>query len=301
MSEPKRQHWVPRFYLRHFLVPSTKRKEQRVWVFHRKNGDPFLTAINNIAAENYLYSPQQKNGSRNYRLEKKLADLESDLAKIWPRLATEYLDLGKKGIRRMLGLFMAIQFLRHPDRREQMVGIRQKIIEFVDRQPKDDQGLPQVTHIKIGSKIHEFDRNGWDEYRNHGRDFDERAWLWTIETEAVRYAETLMAKRWSILQLKSPLFVTSDYPFYVPTPEMEKFHIRKKAANCFFPICPTRILCMDDLDEPADQYYPLEDNQADQYNLLTWVNTDGFMISARNIFEVLLGIDRLRDQFDREA
>ena len=103
----------------------------------------------------------------------------------------------------------------------------------------------------------------------------------------------LMKKRWSVVFIKKPLFVTSDFPVYVVQPDLKRFQIGGKNAMIQFPISPTRLLCMDDLDEPGDQYYPISDSEADTYNLLTWVNTESFMISSRPLEDVLEGISRV--------
>ena len=98
MTTPKRQHWVPQFYLRQFIVPDANPKLEQVWIFHRKSGDPKLTGIKNIALEKHLYSPKLADGSRDPRLEKKLSDLEGTLSKLWPQLANGFVDLGSKNL-----------------------------------------------------------------------------------------------------------------------------------------------------------------------------------------------------------
>ena len=74
MTTPKRQHWVPQFYLRQFIVPDANPKLEQVWIFHRKSGDPKLTGIKNIALEKHLYSPKLADGSRDPRLPQQVPD-----------------------------------------------------------------------------------------------------------------------------------------------------------------------------------------------------------------------------------
>ena len=46
MSKPKRQHWVPRFYLRYFATPQTKEtSEPGAWIFSKHGGAPALTRV----------------------------------------------------------------------------------------------------------------------------------------------------------------------------------------------------------------------------------------------------------------
>jgi hypothetical protein len=53
---------------------------------------------------------------------------------------------------------------------------------------------------------------GWPSYADAGPEFDEQVWLTIIETNAIKYAKMLMDKRWSIVFIDDPLFVTSDHP-----------------------------------------------------------------------------------------
>jgi hypothetical protein len=71
-------------------------------------------------------------------------------------------------------------------------------------------------------------------------------------------------------------------------------------AKVAFPLSPTRLLCVDNLRQPENQYYPLSASKSREYNFLTWVNTDQFMISPRHTDEVIYEIDQARLDFERE-
>lgn len=300
MTTPKRQHWVPQFYLRQFIVPDANPNLEHVWIFHRKSGDPKLAGIKNIALETHLYSPKRSDGSRDPRLERKLSDLEGTLAKLWPQLANGFVDLGSTAIRQSIALYVSVQFLRHPDRRDSAIVFRNRLIEFVEQQPSNRDGYPEIRQLQIGSRFYSIDASDWPNYRDAGDDLSVEMWRKMIEQDAILHATMLMKKRWSIVFINEPLFVTSDYPIYVPQPELERYQIGGNNAVVLFPISPTRILCFDDLEEPANQYYPIANSNADLYNMLTWVNTESFMISSRNIEGVLAGINRVRTEFERE-
>ncbi len=117
-----------------------------------------------------------------------------------------------------------------------------------------------------------------------------------IERDAMSYAQMLLKKRWSIVYTQEPLFVTSDYPLYVVQPYLNRFQIGGKDAMIQIPISPTRILCLDDLKEPENQYYSVTESNADIYNLMTWVNTESFLISSRGLEDVMAGINRVRKE-----
>jgi len=262
-------------------VPNSNPKLEQVWILHREVGEPHLTSIKNVALEKHLYSPKLPDGSRDPRLEKKLASLEGALSKIWPNRANGFVDLGSKAIRHAIALFLSVQFLRHPDRRDTAVKIRGKLIDAIKKLPVDAGGLPVVEEIQISSRQYTVDAADWDKYLNAGNSSSIDNWRWFIEKDAQLWAKMLMQKRGSIVFVNEPLFVTCDYPFCVPQPTFERHQIGGKEALILFPISPTRLLCLDDQNEPANQYYQVPNAAADEYNTFTWVNTNAFMISSR--------------------
>ena len=193
-----------------------------------------------------------------------------------------------------------MQFLRHPDRRDSAIEFRKRLIEFVEQRPLNPEVYPDIQQFQIGSRVYSIDASDWPNYRDAGDELSIEMWRKMIEQDAILHAKMLMKKRWSIVFIDEPLFVTSDYPIYVPQPELERYQIGGTNAMILFPISPTRILCFDDLDEPANQYYPIANSNADMYNMFTWVNTDSFMISSRNIEGVLAGINRVRTEVELE-
>jgi len=85
----KKQHFVPRFYLRHFT-----NAEGKLQVYRRSADTYFLTTPESVCAENYLYEVRhlgfnKQNGNpeflHNY-IEKKLAKAESCLAPLFEQL-----------------------------------------------------------------------------------------------------------------------------------------------------------------------------------------------------------------------
>jgi len=300
MSAPKRQHWVPRFYLRQFAVqPSSSGKEQ-VWIFHRKHGsEPILTSIENIAVEKYLYSPPDGQGVRDFTMERRLADLESTMAILWPELANGFVDLGSSSVRKGIALFLAIQLLRHPTRRDSVMDFRSQVLSLLQDHPRDSEGVPIDAQIQIGHQIVTITKDLWEQIIGGTSQSDTTTWVGLINDMAIEFAEILLEKRWSMVFVDEPLFVTSDFPFYVASPEHKRFQIGGKKAVISFPVSPTRTLCFDDLDVNPNRYHKIKNEDADLYNLMTWVNTDSYMISGRDVDEVLYGCLRVKEEHEK--
>lgn len=298
MPHPKRHHWVPRFYLEYFAIPEPKGAEPQVHVLHRSRGEDHIVGIHNVAVENHLYAPIDDAGLRDFSTENKLAGLEDLLANIWPRLATDFPDLNSTPLRKGLSLFLATLYLRHPATYAHQRRSQARLRVALDLAPRDERGLPDVKFLTVGKHVVPFDKEEWARHGPLKRTESHQLFADMIRTEAKRLAKKLMKKRWSIVFLEEPLFVTSDNPFFVINPELKPFQFLGPDSMSMFPLSPTRILCVDDLDEPANQYYPVSPDAAGMYNYLTWVNTDGYLISPRHISAVLGELLKVKQQFE---
>jgi hypothetical protein len=110
-AAPKRQHYVPRFYLKGF----TGDKDQ-LFTINRPTGKSFRTSPNNVAGENF-FNRVEVEGMDPNELEKALADFESEMAPALERIK-EAKSLAKKEDRAHLMNLMAAIALRNPSRRE---------------------------------------------------------------------------------------------------------------------------------------------------------------------------------------
>jgi len=305
-TQPKRHHWIPRFYLKWFATEETLgTKSPQVYIFNRISGEPLLVSTKNIAVKNYLYAPLLAGNSddRDFTRETELAELEGFMSQIWPKLACDFVDLTSEPFRKGMSLFLATLFLRHPYTLKRQRESRQQIIRIIESAPKDKTGDPQIGWIEFGSFKHRipFDVEWWHALRDANENDEHRVFVDMIRAQSTNIAEGLMRKRWSIIFMDEPFIVTSDNPFFVMDPDLKRDQVLGPEAKLMFPISPTRVLCLDDLDEPGNRYYKLSCEQASLYNMLTWVNTDDYMISSRPIDDVLEEITLLEELAKRES
>jgi len=306
MSRPKRHHWIPQFYLKWFATPeSANATSPQVYIYHRVAGEPELVSIQNIAVKRYLYAPLNDEGTgvRDFTRERELAELEGFMSRIGPTLACDFVDLASQPFRKGMSLFLATLYLRHPYTFARQRESRQQLLQTIDSAPKDADGTPRIRWLEFGSDKRRipFDVGQWRAMRDAGKNDEHRLFVDMIRTEAINIAEGLMRKRWSMVFMDEPLIVTSDNPFFVMDPDMKRDQILGPGAKLMFPVSPTRVLCFDELDEPGSRYYKLSGDQAPLYNMMTWVNTDDFMISPRHTDQVLVEIEALRQQAEREG
>jgi len=283
-NKPRRQHWVPRCYLRHFATPESKDSDDPlIWIFSKFEGDPRITSIAQIAAQNYLYSPTCEDGSRNWDMEDKLADLEGMAASVWPFLAGGFTDLQKRApIRKAVALFAAVLHLRHPRMLVEVGRIHERLVTLFKSFPKDANGNPCIAFVDHQGVRVPFDASDWPQYKIASPDQKHKIFVDNINQHATSCAEILLKKRWSVVFSDAPLFITSDTPLALSNSGQEIFGLSTPGTIVSLPLSPTRILIMDDRhDQPDGQYYPLAKCDPAPFNFIAWKGCERFMLSPR--------------------
>jgi hypothetical protein len=125
MNEPKLHHYVPRFYLRHFLDA-----KQQLWIYDKSANKVFKTTPDRIAAETQFYRlPKSLAGGKDpLSIEKALSNLESKASIIIARIILEagHLAAAEKVTlsdeeRKLLSEFIATQHFRTLELRDLML------------------------------------------------------------------------------------------------------------------------------------------------------------------------------------
>jgi hypothetical protein len=279
----KKNHWVPQSYLRWFA--SDAPKNSKIWRFSNKEGPPSEKPIKKVAVQYYLYAPQI-NGSRSYDFEKKLSDIEQLFSpSMWHTISNGFIELKDEGTRKGIALLAAIMYLRNPTQLRQTTDIHNSLVDFFASQDE------KSSTIEIEGKTLELDWNEWESFRNSDQESIKKLWIKSI-SEATWLAEILMQMRWSIVLSEKPVFITSDNPVAVIHPSLQFKGLKDRDSRVIFPLSPTRILTMDNLNsEPNGQY--LEAKGFPAWNMLIWRNAIEFMFSPRHPDEVCLEMDQL--------
>lgn len=289
-SRSKNQHWVPRFYLRHFATPETRDAEEaQIWIFSnsKEDGDERLTNIKNVCAKRYLYSPRDLAGQRSWTLDEKLSDLESQLASLWPSVATKLLDFGPEDIRRAMALFVSLMHLRGPDTLRSVADTHRGLVSLLGTAPTNADGTPNVEIVDHSGDAQMLDTRDWEQYRKANADDHQRFFVDLIQTEATRLAELLMRKRWCVLFADTDAFVTSDCPVSVHHRSRNACGFGTPGSIVIFPLTPRRVLVMDDqLVEPPNQYYRLSPDSIGPLNGLIW-RSGRWLLTGRSVPAVL--------------
>ncbi len=218
------------------------------------------------------------------------------MGRIWPAVATDFVDLSDSTLRKSLALFASTLYLRHPDMRKQVERIHSDLCALIESAPKRDDGLPAVEAIKLNGRAHPVDVRDWPSYKASTKDDHDRAFARTVRAEATQLAEIFLRKRWSVLLADEEVFITSDKPVSMHHEHRETYGFDTEGTLVAFPLSPTRVLLLDDLiEEPANQYYPLANGNPAPVNMMIWRGAARFLITGRPVTDVLEEFNALAD------
>jgi len=132
MSTPKKQHYVPQFYLREFLDPNTpKGQEPYVWVFAKDGKKKQRRAPKNILWETDLYTFEVE-GAKHYELEQALSKIEGQFAEIVRKKIKAHLPLTVQE-HQTLCMFVATMLQRTVRQKDNQEGFYDQLVEQVER------------------------------------------------------------------------------------------------------------------------------------------------------------------------
>jgi len=284
VSNPKRQHWVPKLYLRGFATPDTAGKDDPdVWLFHKEDGDPFRTSISNVAAGSFLYSSRSETGERDFDVEKRLGELENTIAPLWRKFANGFVSLEDLTLRKGISLFISTLFHRNPQRIDDH-------LTFLDKL-KPQTGVTEARASRV--------TNEPNKTRRKVREGLTDGFVHTLLSESGPTAEQLIKKRWAVMVAKKPLFATCDNPVMVLHDDSTLRGLGFFGGDILVPVSPTRMMILDDKHSEGNNYYELHPETLGALHGITLRYSLRFLISSRPSDEVLSELVALSDRIDR--
>lgn len=284
---PKRQHYVPKFYLKEFATDETYGKKDRaqVHIYDFMNEEKNIRNIKTIAYEQYLYSPKNEEHNRSSYMEDKLADLESLMSQIWKDFANTRMGLSpsmKKGI----SLFIATLILRHPENIDKNKEMKNFLYtEIMKSLPK---GKTKFTFI-AKDKDSIIEVKEMEDALNASQYDESMFFIENIEYLATTIVEQLIKKKWSIIASEEKVFITSDRPVIISNSQTGLRGVGSKGVVVSLPLSPTRLLLLEDnINNEEDLFeYPLKKGHAPLFNSPIWSNAYRYIIGHKDIEEVL--------------
>ena len=301
-SKPHNQHWLPQFYLRRFAVPGWRdKKNAKIWVMDSETGELQDRKIRDVAAAEFLYSHVKQDGARCFRVENHLAELETMIARLYPRIADGYPDLTSAwGMKKLSALFIATLLLRHPDMESDTHEMHRRMVGMYEAAPKGADGRPLVSHIFQDGKPFELDTSDYEEYKAADANRLKQMFADQIRPIARNITDLIFKKRWAFLCTDKPVFFTSDKPVIRQHHERKTFGIGTPGVHLWFPISPTRMLWMTDrIGDECDGFYPFPVAEATLLNAFTMANASRFLLSHEPPDERMMEVGVLTDNLRR--
>jgi hypothetical protein len=154
MNAPKLHHYVPQFYLRRFVTP-----DGNFWVWDKTTDRAFESAPGSVAAESHFYKlyDYEETGHDPLLMEKQLSHLEGEVSLItdqWLAWLNEVSPGDKIEIplenRRLVSLYLALQFLRTADTRDTLCLFHEQSTELSskDRTRLHTDLLWDLEHVR---------------------------------------------------------------------------------------------------------------------------------------------------------
>ena len=237
----KRQHFVPRFYLRNFCDV-----DGYIWTHDSRRGTARRSTPENTAFETNIYSPVGDDGGRSDEIEVFLAEIESAAAPLLLRLSSrEKLDDEEKAT---MALFIASLFVRSPAQIRQFAMLAGDLASWMTAVRAEDELNSKQRRgedTRIEEKIIFY--MGREEALNMS--VDRRAGLMSfIQLDPI--SRLIEKMTWSFEISKDVEIITSDNPvFWVPSEKIPRssygFGLAHRLAVIPFPLSPSLILRID--------------------------------------------------------
>ena len=301
MSEPKRHHYIPRFYLEGFRPDS----EEYLHVFDREKSELRKQTPLNTMVSKYYYSFEDVDGSKN-------TEIESSVLRIVERVAKQVIDRlnNRESIcleeRLDFALFVAFMMNRTPDFERSLntvtSGIIKKITsigtsndewftQFADSYKKDTDKEFNLTAEELNNLI-----------QNSRLELHPNMRLWYMLELSQTMSNYFSQMNWAVLHCPDNCsFVTTDQPFTVVD--------TKSSTRGFFgaglidddvkKIIPlSKKTCLEMLDHGNSiTHHDIDDELVRQINLTVAVGSDRYVIGDSR--SLLSGIASEIQSFER--
>jgi hypothetical protein len=298
MTFARRQHWIPRLYLKAFaeLDPAGG---HRVWCIPTQDGEPYRTSIDNVAVEKWLYSPRNEAGVRSGDVEDVLSNLESAIAPLWRYFAKgDLIDLAHPPYRHIISLFVAGLHARHPKRIDDHREVRESLVKLLSKDLDDARTRPSSVEFQIEGIALDVPTAGWERYRDLDEEAIRLAFAQGVQSATKDLARSLMTKVWTVLEIKDPILVTSDAPVMLVNSNTTSPGFRTPGTVIMIPISPTRLLVMTDNVGNGSEYRWALDRMGPYANLTAWLTATKYLITSQDPPAL---IDALSTFLDREV
>lgn len=214
MSDPKRHHYVPKFYLKHFC------RDGLLWVYDRDDGTYKHLPPKSVAAEKNLYAFTDKDGERDVSVEKDLSHIEGAAASVIRKLESRQRVSFKEKCD--LALFVGLMRYRVPDFEKEHEEMHDTVLKDLHKRLSPTVETVKSHMVKQGQEpSDEAAQDIFEMIRNETYDVVTKKpyYLTQMLELGLNTAQQLANMTWVLARApKKAAFITSDSPFLLVPP-----------------------------------------------------------------------------------
>jgi hypothetical protein len=275
MSAPRKHHFVPKFYLRHFADD-----RERIAQVCRKSGKVVsVQMISNAAAINHFYTAELPDGTPSADVEKLLGHFETEAAPVVAALARHSFPVSTED-RGKLAMYMAFQLTRGPEFRDFGQRVMTEVSRLILRvaPPAHIRSVTEAQGKSITDEQIAAMRAAPLEVIPHQNES-----IAAMCKVAPSLADILFREKdWHVLVSDTPALLTSDAPVTLWRRPSERSRVEgvgvQTADEILFPISPRTALLLVPATGRQERVIPMDDA------LVARINTRVALRARRWIF-----------------
>lgn len=289
MSKHKKQHYIPKCYLKAWCDPSCPPKhEPYVWIFPKEERAGKRKAPENIFHETDMYTLWDEQGERNLHIEHSLSSLESEFSKLRAKKLAFQRDLTIEE-RAILITFLSAMHVRTKSQLSHISDQWQRPLEMMDElaekmKTATIEEKKRMASLNVPSSSNDRGSFSHDQVRKMVDDPVGTMMIPALLTESKLLAKLDMA----ILTSKNDLgFITSDCPCVWYDPEAYKrppFYrapaLMYETIEITMPISPSQCILLN--RQGISGYIEVSDEAVETQNRLIRFDAEEFYVANAN-------------------
>lgn len=293
MSEPRRHHLVPQFYLRRFSCKNKLR------MANRASGTKVVTSVSNAAVQNDFYTLRRDDGGDSYAVERRLSQIEGHTAIALQHFAGGTFPPSEED-RLQLSVFIALQALRGTDFREDHRTMGRKLVDHIIATTGPEQvrrGIRDAGHEPTDEEVQASFEHMEESLAHYAVEPPPEESIAMMLEMAAKVAPTFYERTWLLLRAPDVSFVTSDAPVVRwMNPEFGEnpygpYGVGLLTANEIrFPVDSRHVLCLWPAGVASEQVIDLDAEDIPEMNYSIAVSAHKWVFHDPD-HDLLAGID----------
>jgi len=260
MTEPVRQHWVPKVYLRQFATMNTVGDpDPQINVYDTSSNRQFTTSVNNIVVKKHRYTIGINEGKKLYVVENVLSLIETKVQPYLKHLANGRNIQSNQSAKYILSIFIATLIVRNP-----------RMLDLLHQTRNEENPITQNYPEEAKKWLTDQDDEGM-------QIFFSRSILWSAKP----LVNEILNMKWCLIHANSGEFVTTDNPVCVFHANEPSWGIGTPGANIHLAISPKYMLFIgSDIPVEENNTYSMPQEGINGFNSVIIWQAERYLISS---------------------